>query len=115
VATSVATLLPKLPLAMCTLNRVFVDPALWQTGIMSTDKTDTPAISSKIILRTLPDHLDDFANELAKLPGSIEVTAVELRFAMLRALIEEIMEGDACSPAEAANQNVAIDEKLSGS
>lgn len=82
---------------------------------MSTDNTDTPAISSKTILRTLPDHLDDFANELAKLPGSIELTAVELRFAMLRALIEERLECGSWSPAEAANQNVIIDERMSGS
>ena len=40
-------------------------------------------------VQSLLHQLDLFAADLSNLPKSVEVTAVELRFAMLRAMIED--------------------------
>jgi hypothetical protein len=82
---------------------------------MPTYEIDQPSISFQTAARTLADHMEDFANELSKLPRSIELTALELRFAMLRALMEERLTGEDLPPCGAANQNFAAQERLSRS
>jgi hypothetical protein len=54
-------------------------------------------------VQSLLRELDQFASELSGLAKSVEVTALELRFAMLRAMIED------CMGISSSNDNLARD------